>query len=47
MICDSGFSTIALKKDGTVWTWGGNSWRELGDGTNNDSNTPVQVLLLD
>ncbi len=33
------FTTIALKKDGSVWVWGDN----LGDGTLNSSTTPVQL----
>jgi alpha-tubulin suppressor-like RCC1 family protein len=35
--------TIALKDDGTVWTWGYNGFRQLGDGTTTDRSTPVQV----
>ncbi len=34
---------IALKPNGTVWTWGYNADGQLGDGTTNDRNTPVQV----
>lgn len=37
------YHSIALKDDGTVWTWGRNSEGQLGDGTNNDSNIPIQV----
>jgi len=33
----------ALKKDGTVWTWGHNAWGQLGDGSMTDRTTPVQV----
>ena len=38
--------TIALKSDGTVWTWGRNSDGQLGDGTNTQRNIPVQVSGL-
>ncbi len=39
--------TVALKDDGTVWTWGYNLYGQLGDGTSGEeasSDTPVQVL---
>ncbi|MBE7444313.1 MAG: Ig-like domain-containing protein [Planctomycetia bacterium] len=35
--------TIALKSDGTVWTWGHNFDGELGDGTTNTRYIPAQV----
>ena len=38
--------TVALKQDGTVWAWGGNDYGQLGDGTQTDSLTPVQVRGL-
>ena len=38
-----GFS-VALKKDGTVWTWGSNGSGQLGDGTTENSSSPKQVL---
>ncbi len=37
-----GFTGI-LKGDGTVWTWGGNNFGELGDGTYTTNPTPTQV----
>jgi len=37
---------FALKNDGTVWAWGGNSFGTLGDGTFTDRSTPVQVVGL-
>lgn len=39
--------SLALKKDGTVWSWGRNDHGQLGDGTNVSKSTPVQVKGLD
>lgn len=39
--------SMALRSDGTVWTWGWNGWGQLGDGTLIDKLVPVQVLGLD
>ena len=30
-IASVGYHTLALKKDGTVWGWGGNTFNELGE----------------
>ena len=38
--------SVALRSDGTVWAWGGNSKGELGDGTTLQRNTPGQVSGL-
>jgi alpha-tubulin suppressor-like RCC1 family protein len=38
--------SLALKSDGTVWAWGANGLGELGDGTNTQRSTPVQVVGL-
>jgi alpha-tubulin suppressor-like RCC1 family protein len=38
--------SIALKYDGTVWTWGSNAYGQLGNGLTTDSDTPVQVKNL-
>ncbi|TVM03962.1 MAG: RCC1 repeat-containing protein [Candidatus Brocadia sp. WS118] len=38
--------SMALKSDGTVWTWGRNDFGQLGDGTTNNSTVPVQVNKL-
>lgn len=35
--------TVALKSDGTVWSWGGNFSGQLGTGSTSDSFVPVQV----
>ncbi|MCB8818682.1 RCC1 domain-containing protein, partial [Desulfosporosinus shakirovi] len=38
--------TIALKSDGTVWSWGDNTYGQLGDGTGITRYTPVEVQGL-
>ena len=38
------YHSLALKQDGTVWAWGDNDYGQLGDGTDTDRLTPVQVL---
>lgn len=38
------YHAVALKNDGTVWTWGRNNYEQLGDGTTTNKATPVQVL---
>jgi alpha-tubulin suppressor-like RCC1 family protein len=35
--------SMALRSDGTVWTWGQNTDGQLGDGTKTNRSTPVQV----
>ncbi len=38
--------SLALKDDGTVWAWGGNEYGQIGDGTTNSNDTPVQLSSL-
>lgn len=45
-LAGSGYHSMALKDDGTVWAWGDNTWGELGDGTTEEHLTPVQVSGL-
>ena len=35
--------TLAIKDDGTLWSWGWNLWGQLGTGDTSDRNVPVQV----
>jgi len=36
--------SLALKSDGTVWSWGYNAVGQLGDGTKSNRITPVKVI---
>lgn len=38
--------SLALKSDGTVWSWGSNLYGGLGNGNTINTNVPGQVLLL-
>ncbi len=42
-IASKGMHSVALKLNGTVWSWGNNRYGQLGDGTKADSDRPVQV----
>jgi len=35
--------TLAVRDDGSVWAWGGNSSRQLGDGTTTQRSLPILV----
>jgi len=37
------YHSLALKRDGTVWTWGDNRFGQLGDGSTADRIVPAQV----
>lgn len=45
MITVGGDHTIALKNDGTVWTWGEGRSGQLGNGTETIQNTPVHANI--
>lgn len=44
-----GDHVLALKSDGTIWAWGSNAYGQLGNGTQDSSNSasPTQVLQND
>jgi len=43
MISAGGAHTVALRSDGTVWTWGENANGQLGNASTTNQLTPVQV----
>jgi hypothetical protein len=45
VLIDNGNHTVALKTDGSLWTWGLNDFGQLGDGTDENSYAAVQVML--
>lgn len=38
-----GAHTLAIKTDGTLWSWGFNQFGQVGDGTFENKNLPVQI----
>lgn len=42
-ITSGGGHTLAIKNDGTLWAWGPNIRGELGDGTFESRNIPIQI----
>jgi alpha-tubulin suppressor-like RCC1 family protein/streptogramin lyase len=40
------YTSLALKSDGSVWSWGSNLFGQLGIGSNTNSNIPVQVSSI-
>src|SRR5207237_10931133 len=42
----AGTQSLAIKNDGTVWSWGTNSNGQLGNGTNANSNAPTAVVNI-
>ena len=44
-VATDGFHTLALRSDGTVWSWGTNDHGEVGDGTTATRFSPVPLSL--
>lgn len=47
VLAAGGTHSVALKSDGTVWTWGNNDHGQLGNGSKTQSAAPVQVEDID
>ena len=45
-IAAANYHSLALKRDGTVWGWGYNACGQVGDGSTNERDSPVQVSGL-
>jgi alpha-tubulin suppressor-like RCC1 family protein len=46
-ISGGGFHSLALKSDGTLYSWGANWHGQIGDNTNTDRNTPIQITTVE
>lgn len=46
-VVGGGWHTVALRADGTVWTWGGNSMGQLGIGSQDSDAHPYPVQVSD
>jgi alpha-tubulin suppressor-like RCC1 family protein len=42
-ICAGRDHGLALRRDGSLWAWGGNDAGQLGDGTTDDNSAPVMI----
>jgi predicted CxxxxCH...CXXCH cytochrome family protein len=45
-VAANGYFSLAVKSDGSAWSWGYNYYGQLGDGTSADKSTPTQVSTL-
>jgi alpha-tubulin suppressor-like RCC1 family protein len=43
-VSSGGYHTAAIKTDGTLWTWGGNDYGDLGTNDTTQRNTPVTTF---
>jgi len=43
MVSCAGYTTMAIKNNGTLWAWGSNSFGQLGDNTFINRNAPLQI----
>lgn len=40
----TGYHSLVVKTDGTLWTWGRNNYGQLGNGTTDDSHIPSKMM---
>lgn len=46
-LASSNGTSLALKNDGTIWSWGSNSYGQIGNGNNTSTRLPYQINLTD
>ncbi|ETR67802.1 MAG: hypothetical protein OMM_11195 [Candidatus Magnetoglobus multicellularis str. Araruama] len=46
LIAAGGYHSLALKDNGSFWSWGYNLYGQLGDGTTTNKSSPVKVSGL-
>ena len=46
LVATGPLNSLAIKTDGTLWSWGDNTYGQLGDGTVTHRSSPVQIGAL-
>jgi len=46
-VAGGGGHSLAICDNGSLWAWGNNAFGQLGNGNNNSTSTPVQILRTD
>ncbi|HRX70567.1 MAG: hypothetical protein H6973_17635 [Gammaproteobacteria bacterium] len=45
-VASGDWHSLALRSDGTVWAWGNNSYRQLGNNSADESHVPTPVVTV-
>ena len=46
LVSGGSYNTVAIKTDGTLWTWGRNNFGQIGDNTTTHRSSPVQTVTF-
>ena len=44
-IISRGSHTAGIRRDGSLWVWGGNTYGQVGNGTAGSSTVPIPVVM--